>query len=64
MRDKRHGHGRFQDFKTKDIYEGQWRDDERNGEGILYMPDGTEKKGTWKGMHIISKTANEKPPPV
>ncbi|CDW71949.1 UNKNOWN [Stylonychia lemnae] len=64
QRDKKHGTGRFQEFKTKEIYEGQWRDDERNGEGVLYLSDGCEKKGTWKGLQIISKTVNEKPAPI
>ena len=64
MRDKRHGKGQQYEAKSKEIYDGQWRDDERNGEGTLFFPNGAEKTGTWKGPHIIGKTAIEKPPPL
>eukprot|EP00347_Sterkiella_histriomuscorum_P023389 403334820 len=64
MRDKRHGQGQQYEAKTQQLYDGYWRDDERNGEGVLYLPDGSEKKGTWKGLEIISKTASEKHAPL
>lgn len=63
MRDKRHGYGIHFNASTHEIYDGSWRDDERNGEGVLILADGTERRGTWRGLSIIGKTATEKPPP-
>jgi hypothetical protein len=31
--------------KTKIVFEGRWRENERDGEGIEYKPDGRSKKG-------------------
>lgn len=29
-------------------YEGEYANDERNGQGTIYYPDGTSKSGIWK----------------
>jgi antitoxin component YwqK of YwqJK toxin-antitoxin module len=29
------------------VFEGEWVDDRRNGQGILYMPDGSKFEGVW-----------------
>ena len=57
VRDKRQGWGKFQNAKTKEIYEGAWRDDERSGEGTVYQADGTEIRANWRGSEIVGKTA-------
>jgi hypothetical protein len=41
---------------SKKVFEGKWRDDEKNGEGTLYKPDGSIKKGIWKGEKLVSKS--------
>ena len=60
FRGKKQGYGQYFHMDTKDMYEGLFSDDERYGEGVLYMADGTEKRGNWRGMQISGKVASEK----
>lgn len=33
---------------TKEIYEGQWRNNLKNGEGTFYYSDGRVRRGKWR----------------
>ena len=35
-------------YHNNDVYEGQWKDNERNGQGIMRFADGEVYVGTWK----------------
>jgi hypothetical protein len=44
---ERHGRGRFSWAKEGDIYDGEWRDDKRAGEGIYTAPNGYKYAGNF-----------------
>ena len=56
---KREGHGIEYDLKGKQLYEGEFTSDRRNGPGKLYKPDGTFTEGTW-----VNGLNKELDPPV
>lgn len=44
---RRNGLGRFEDGKTKEIYEGKWVAGHRNGRGLCAYPAGHRYEGHW-----------------
>lgn len=34
-------------YSNGDVYEGEWRDDMRNGKGVMDHSDGTRCEGDW-----------------
>lgn len=41
------GNGKYIDKITNEVYEGGWKDNKRNGEGVLSLPDGTTYSGSF-----------------
>ena len=41
------GKGKYIDKITNEVYEGDWEDNKRNGEGVLSLPDGTTYSGSF-----------------
>ena len=51
-----HGKGRFKyDNNKNDIYDGDWKDNRRHGEGIRRWPNGEENRGEWANGEINGK---------
>jgi hypothetical protein len=42
-------------FANGDKYEGEWKDDKRNGQGIFTSNDGNVYEGTWKNDKNIHR---------
>ena len=51
--DKREGTGIYY-WNTGEKYEGQWKNDKRNGQGTLYDKDGNVKlEGEWNNDELV-----------
>jgi antitoxin component YwqK of YwqJK toxin-antitoxin module len=37
------------------VFDGEWKNDRRNGPGILYMPDGSKFIGVWNNDILSGK---------
>ena len=52
---KRNGHGRFY-FSSGDTYDGEWKNDNYNGLGTEYNPDGSIKRhGMWNNGVLLQE---------
>jgi hypothetical protein len=40
-------------FADGSSFNGQWKDDKYDGDGVFKFPDGTERRGIWKNGNII-----------
>jgi len=48
VNDKKQGHGQFYESDKGTLYEGNWDDDKKRGEGTLRLEDGRKIKGRWE----------------
>ena len=42
-------------YSDGDVYKGQWKNGERNGQGTMIYNDGTKETGKWKDDEFIGK---------
>ena len=57
MAGKREGYGTFITAADHSIYMGEWKDDMKNGKGLLQL-NGESREGNWKDGEYIDPTAN------
>ena len=49
----RDGKGKF--MSENETYEGEWKEDQRNGQGILIFKDGTKYEGGFKNNQLMEE---------
>jgi len=53
--------GTFVDKAVNISYQGEWKDNKKNGDGILTMKDGSLFKGRWRNGEMIVRARQEMP---
>ena len=54
-----HGHGKYI-YQNNDVYEGQFKDDKKHGDGIFTYNDGLIVEGVWENDELIEGSKIER----